>query len=153
MALGPKKTLAVFGELHPRVLEQFGVKGPVLAFTVLPAAVPLPKKSLTTRPALVLNDLQAVERDFAFVVDAHVEALTLINAAAGADKGLIAAVSVFDEFSGPKAEAQMGAGKKSLAISVRLQPRDKTLTEKDIEAVSVKIVEKVQKATGADLRG
>lgn len=153
VGLGPKKTLAVFGELHPRVLEQFNIKGPVMAFTVLPAAVPLPKKSVTTRPALVLNDLQAVERDFAFVVDAGVEALTLVNAASGADKALIETVSVFDEFSGPKAEAQMGEGKKSLAISVRLQPKDKTLTEKDIEAVSAKIVEKVRKATGADLRG
>ncbi|WP_108258731.1 phenylalanine--tRNA ligase subunit beta [Mangrovicoccus ximenensis] len=153
VGLGPKKTIAVFGELHPRVLEQFGVKGPALAFTVMPAEVPLPKKAVTTRPALVLNDLQAVERDFAFVVDASVEALALVNAAAGADKALIEAVRVFDEFAGGKAEAQMGAGKKSLAISVRLQPVDKTLTEKDIEAVSAKIVEKVKKATGAELRG
>lgn len=153
VGLGPKKTLAVFGELHPRVLEQFGLKGPAMAFTVLPAEVPLPKKSVTTKPALVLNDLQAVERDFAFVVDQRVEALTLVNAAAGADKALIETVSVFDEFSGDKAEAQMGAGKKSLAISVRMQPKDKTLTEKDIEAVSAKIVQKVQKATGAELRG
>lgn len=153
VGLGPKKTIAVFGELHPRVLEQFNVKGPALAFTVLPAEVPLKRKAATTRPALVLNDLQAVERDFAFVVDAGVEALTLINAATGADKALIESVTVFDEFSGEKAEAQMGEGKKSLALSVRLQPRDKTLTEKDIEAVSAKIVAKVAKATGGVLRG
>ena len=153
VALGPKKTLAVFGELHPRVLEQFDIKGPALAFTVLPAEVPQPKKSVATRPALVLNDLQAVERDFAFVVDREVEALSLVNAAMGADKALIETVRVFDEFSGAKAEAQMGAGKKSLALTVRLQPRDKTLTEKDIEAVSARIVEKVAKATGASLRG
>ncbi|WP_138469013.1 phenylalanine--tRNA ligase subunit beta [Poseidonocella sp. HB161398] len=153
VGLGPKKTIAVFGELHPRVLEQFGVKGPAVAFTVLPAEVPLPKKSATTRPALILNDLQAVERDFAFVVDSAVEALSLVNAAAGADKALIESVRVFDEFAGPKAEAQMGEGRKSLAITVRLQPVEKTLTEKDIEAVSAKIVEKVKKATGAELRG
>ncbi|MBE3636804.1 phenylalanine--tRNA ligase subunit beta [Mangrovicoccus algicola] len=153
VGLGPKKTIALFGELHPRVLEQFGLKGPALAFTVLPAEVPLPKKSVTTRPALVLNDLQAVDRDFAFVVDASVEAASLVNAAAGADKALIQSVRVFDEFTGAKAEAQMGEGRKSLALTVRLQPVDRTLTEKDIEAVSDKIVEKVAKATGAVLRG
>ena len=75
------------------------------------------------------------------------------NAAAGADKALIESVRVFDEFSGAKAEAQMGAGKKSLAISVRLQPTDKTLTEKEIEAVATAVVEKVARATGGVLRG
>ena len=81
------------------------------------------------------------------------DALTLVNAAAGADKALIERVSVFDEFKGDKAEAQMGAGKKSLAISVRLQPTDKTLTDADIEAVAAKVIEKVSKATGGVLRG
>ena len=94
-----------------------------------------------------------MNRDFAFVVDANVEALNLVNAAQGADKALIDSVSVFDEFSGEKAEAQMGAGKKSIAISVRLQPTEKTLTDDDIAAVSTKIIDKVSKATGATLRG
>ncbi len=153
VGLGPQKTLAVFGELHPKVLKAFDVKGPAVAFVVIPDAVPQPKAGGTARPALILHDLQAVERDFAFVVDARVAALDLVNAAAGADKALIEAVSVFDEFAGPAAEAQMGAGKKSLAISVRLQPTEKTLTEKEIEAVAAKIVEKVGKATGGSLRG
>ena len=96
--------------------------------------------------ALALSDLQAVERDFAFVVGPEVEALALVNAAAGADKALIAGVSVFDQFQG------LEGGQKSLAITVRLQPRDKTLTDADIEAVSRKIVEKVEKATGGRLR-
>ncbi|MGB5558038.1 MAG: phenylalanine--tRNA ligase subunit beta, partial [Paracoccaceae bacterium] len=141
------------GEVHPKVLKALDVKGPVMAFTVFPERVPVPKVRTTTRPALALNDLQAVERDFAFVVDAGVEALALVNAAQGADKALIESVRVFDEFSGAKAEAQMGAGKKSLAISVRLQPTEKTLTEKEIEAVAASIVEKVGKATGGVLRG
>ena len=153
ISLGPKNVLAVFGELHPRVLQALGVKGPAVAFTVYPERVPFPKAKGTTRPALELNDLQAVERDFAFVVDEDVEALTLVNAARGADKVLIESVRLFDEFTGEKARAQMGEGKKSLAITVRLQPREKTLTEKDIEAVSAKIVEKVAKATGGVLRG
>jgi phenylalanyl-tRNA synthetase beta chain len=130
-----------------------GVKGPAVAFAILIGNVPLPKVKTPTRAALAISDLQAVERDFAFVVDAGVEALTLVNAAIGADKALIADVRVFDAFGGPKAEAQMGAGKKSLAIAVRLQPREATLTEAEIEAVSARIIDKVTKATGGVLRG
>jgi phenylalanyl-tRNA synthetase beta chain len=152
LGLGPKKTIALFGELHPRVLAQFDVKGPALAFVIHPEAVPLPRKTGAARPALVLSDLQAVERDFAFVLDADVAAQDVVNAAAGADKALIAGVSVFDAFIGDKAAAQMGAGKKSVAIAVRLQPTEKTLTDKDIDAVAAKIVEKVGKATGGVLR-
>ncbi|WP_323035801.1 phenylalanine--tRNA ligase subunit beta [Pararhodobacter sp.] len=153
LTLGPKLALAVFGEVHPRVLKAYGLKGTAVAFTVFPEAVPLPRKATSTRPALALNDLQAAERDFAFVLDAQTEAMSVVNAAQGADKALIESVTVFDEFTGDRAEAQMGAGKKSLAITVRLQPQDRTLTEKDIEAVSAKIVDKVNKATGGTLRG
>jgi phenylalanyl-tRNA synthetase beta chain len=149
ICLGPKKVLGVFGELHPKVLAAMDVKGPAVAFTLWPGEIPMPRKSGATRPALQLNDLQAVERDFAFVLDSSVEALTLVNAAAGADKNLIEDVRVFDEFIG----GSLGEDKKSLAITVRMQPKDKTLKEKDIEAVSAKIVEKVQKATGGTLRG
>jgi len=149
ICLGPKKMLAVFGELHPKVLSALDIKGPAVAFTVWPGDVPLPRKSSATRPALEMRDLQAVERDFAFVVDADVEALTLVNAAAGADKALIDDVRVFDEFIG----GSLGEGKKSLALTVRLQPTQTTLKEADIEAVAAKIVEKVAKATGGVLRG
>ena len=149
ICLGPKKVLGVFGEVHPRVLAAMDVKGPAMAFTIWPAEVPLPRKSGATRPALQISDLQAVERDFAFVVDADVEALALVNAAKGADKNLIEDVRVFDEFIG----GSLGEGKKSLAITVRLQPSDKTLKDADIEAVGAKVVEKVTKATGGVLRG
>jgi phenylalanyl-tRNA synthetase beta chain len=152
VGLGPT-TLAVFGEVHPRILQAMDVKGPAVAFTVLIANVPYPKVKTPTKPALAISDLQAVERDFAFVVDRKVEVLTAVNAAAGADKALIESVRVFDQFTGEKAEAQMGAGKKSIALTVRLQPQEKTLTEAEIEAVSAKIVEKVSKATGGALRG
>ena len=153
LSLGPKNVLCAFGEVHPKVLDALDVKGPAVAFAVHVARVPFPKAKTATRPALKVSDLQAVERDFAFVVNADVEALTLINAAKGADKNLIAGASVFDVFSGEKAEAQMGEGMKSIAISVRLQPTDATLTDKDIEAVSAKIIDKVSKATGGVLRG
>lgn len=145
IALGPK-VLASFGEIHPRVLRQMDVKGPAVGFTIDIAAVPFPKAKTATRPALELSELQAVERDFAFVVAPEVEALTLVNAAAGADKALIAAVSVFDQFAG------LEGGAKSIGITVRLQPKDKTLTDAEIEAVAARIVDKVQKATGGTLR-
>ena len=149
VCLGPKKVLAVFGEIHPKVLAAMDVKGPAMGFTIWPEEVPLPRNAGASRGALVAPDLQAVERDFAFVVSADVEALTLVNAAAGADKALIEGVRVFDEFIG----GSLGEGQKSLAITVRLQPTDATLKEADIEAVSAKIVEKVTKATGGTLRG
>jgi phenylalanyl-tRNA synthetase beta chain len=151
IGLGPT-VMASFGEVHPRVLQVMDIKGPAVAFTILIANVPAPKVKTPTRPALAISDLQAVDRDFAFVVDAKVEALTAVNAAQGADKALIESVRVFDQFAGDKAEAQMGPGKKSIALTVRLQPTDKTLTEAEIEAVSAKIIEKVTKATGGSLR-
>lgn len=149
ICLGPKKVLGVFGELNPRVLNAMDVKGPAMAFTLWPDEIPLPRKSGATRPALQISDLQAVERDFAFVVDRNIEALTLVNAAMGADKALIEDVRVFDEFIG----GSLGEDKKSLAITVRLQPSETTLKEADIEAVSAKVVDKVMKATGGTLRG
>jgi len=104
---------------------------------------------LGPKKVLGVSDLQAVERDFAFVMDATVDALTAVNAAAGADKVLIDGIRVFDEFIG----GNLGEGQKSLAMTVRLQPSDATLKEAEIEAVSAKIVEKVTKATGGTLRG
>jgi phenylalanyl-tRNA synthetase beta chain len=150
ICLGPKKVLGVFGEVHPKVLAEMDIKGPAMAFTLYPEEIPLPRKSGATRAALGASDLQPVERDFAFVVGAEVEALTLVNAAAGVDKNLIESVRVFDEFKGGKLGEE---GQKSLALTVRLHPRGATLTEKDIEAVAAKIVEKVEKVTGGTLRG
>jgi phenylalanyl-tRNA synthetase beta chain len=149
ICLGPKKVLGVFGELHPKVLRTLDVKGPVMAFTLFPAEIPLPKNRTTNKGSVMASDLQAVERDFAFVVDAQVEALTLLNAAQGADKTLIADVRVFDEFIG----GSLGEGKKSLAITVRMEPTEKTLKDEDIAAVGQKIIDKVTKATGGTLRG
>ena len=149
ICLGPKKVLGVFGEIHPRVLAALDVKGPAMGFTIWPAEVPLPRKVGATRPALKTSALQAVERDFAFVVDADIDAMTLVNAAMGADKALIDDVRVFDEFIG----GALGEGKKSLALTVRMQPVEQTLKDADIEAVGAKVVEKVTKATGGVLRG
>jgi phenylalanyl-tRNA synthetase beta chain len=149
VCLGPKKVLGIFGELHPKVLRAMDVKGPAMGFTLFPAEIPMPKSAGASRGAVEMSDFQAVERDFAFVVDAGVEAAVLVNAAAGADKALIEEVRVFDEFVG----GSLGDGRKSIAFSVRMQPKDKTLTDEEIEAVAAKIVAKVEKASGGVLRG
>jgi phenylalanyl-tRNA synthetase beta chain len=149
ICLGPKKVLAEFGELHPRVLRTLDVKGPAVSWTVHPAAIPVPRSTGASRGAADLPELQAVERDFAFVVGAEVEAQAVVDAARGADKALIDGVRVFDAFEGGALEA----GARSLGITVRLQPRAATLTDKEIEAVSAKVVEKVGRATGGRLRG
>ncbi len=148
LSLGPKNPLGVFGEVHPKILAAMDVKGPAVAFTVFLANVPEKKKKTAARAALSSSDLQAVERDFAFVVDADVQADAILRAAQGADKALISDAYVFDVFEG----ASLGEGKKSVAISVRLEPKAATLTDKDIEAVSEKVVGAVTKATKGELR-
>ena len=149
ICLGPKKILGIFGEIHPKILTALDVKGPVVGFVLFPNEIPMPKNQSVNRGAASIPDLQAVERDFAFVMDTDVDALTAVNAAAGADKALIENVRIFDEFIG----GSLGSGKKSLAMTVRLQPTEATLKDADIEAVSAKIIEKVTKATGGALRG
>jgi len=147
--LGPDKVLARFGEIHPRTLLDMDVTGPIAAFEIVFDDLPQPKKRQSSaKPHLELSPFQPVERDFAFVVDAGVAAARVLNAARGADKALIADVRLFDVFEG----GNLGEGKKSLAISVTLQPTEKTLTDPEIEAIAKKIVASVEKATGGVLR-
>ncbi len=148
LRLGPN-VLAVFGELHPGVLKDMDVAGPVVGFEVLLEQVPEPKSKGFTRSALDVSQLQAVARDFAFVVDRDVAAEKVTRAAAGADRDLITAVDVFDLFEGPS----LGDGVKSVAISVHMQPRKQTMTDEEIDAVAAKIVAAVEKNTGGKLRG
>ena len=148
LRLGPT-ILARFGELHPRILQAFGLKGPAVAFEVLLDAVPMPKRKGPQRPLLERIPFQAVVRDFAFVVADEMPADKLVRAAAGADKALIDGVRVFDEYRG----AGVPEGAKSIAIEVTLQPRTATLTDEQIEAVGRKIVAAVEKHTGGTLRG
>ncbi len=143
--MGPQNKLGHFGEIHPRILAAMDVKGPLVAFEVILNAVPGSKAKSATRAALNTSDLLPLSRDFAFVVDDAVEAEKLVKAAKGADKALISDVTVFDLY-------KLEGGKTSLAIEVTLQPKDKTLTEPEIEAVSAKIVAAVTKATGGTLR-
>ncbi|HXE85699.1 MAG TPA: phenylalanine--tRNA ligase subunit beta, partial [Hyphomicrobiaceae bacterium] len=139
---------AHFGEVHPATLAMMDVAGPVAAFEVFVEAIPPQKRKSLAKPALEAADLLPVRRDFAFVLDAAVPAGDVMRAAMGADKKLIAAVNVFDLFEG----AALGAGKKSLALEVTLQPREKTLTDAEIEAVAQRIVAEVKKATGGQIR-
>lgn len=149
LRLGPN-VLAWFGEIHPRVLRRVDAPGPAVAAEVFIDRIPQPKGRVTrTRPALEASALQPVTRDFAFLVESGVEAGALQRAARSADRALIADVGVFDVFEG---EA-LGEGRKSIAISVTLQPVDHTLTDAEIEAVSAKVVANVGKQTGGTLRG
>ncbi|MBF0306474.1 MAG: phenylalanine--tRNA ligase subunit beta, partial [Alphaproteobacteria bacterium] len=144
------KPLCHFGELHPGVLAGLDVKGPMAAFELFLESIPLPKpRPSKARPALAAQPLLPLERDFAFVVDQGVAAEAVLRAAKGADKTLIAGVSVFDLYEG----GHVGEGRKSIAIAVTLQPTDHTPTDAEIEAVSAKIVQAVVKATGGALRG
>jgi phenylalanyl-tRNA synthetase beta chain len=147
-----RETLAVFGELHPKVAAAMDLRGAAVAALAFPEAAPAAKARGATRAALSVSAFQAVERDFAFVVDARVEAAALLRAAKAADRKLIAAADAFDVFDGPRASAALGAGRKSVALWVRLEPADRTLTEEEIAAVSARVVEAVAKATGGTLR-
>jgi phenylalanyl-tRNA synthetase beta chain len=144
------RVMAHFGELHPEIVATADLSGPVAAFEVFLDAPPLPKaKPTKARPPLKLSAFQPVERDFAFIVDADVEAEKLVRAARNADKALVASARVFDVYDGKG----VPGGKKSIAIAVTLQPVERTLTDAEIEAASAKIVAQVVKATGAVLRG
>jgi phenylalanyl-tRNA synthetase beta chain len=142
--------LGHFGELHPRVLDALGAEGPLAAFEVILERIPEPKARATrAKPALDLSPFQPVSRDFAFIVDRTVKAADIVRAAQSADRKLIANVRVFDVYEGKGIEPD----KKSIAIAATLQPREKTLTDQEIEAVAAKIVAEVSKRTGGVLRG
>jgi phenylalanyl-tRNA synthetase beta chain len=148
--IGPQNVLGYFGELHPSALEKLDAEGPLVAFEVILEKIPEPKaKPTRAKAALDLSAFQPVERDFAFVVDRNVKAADLVRAALGADRKLISGVSVFDVYEG----AGIDPGKKSIAIAVTLQPRDKTMTDAEIDALAAKIVAEVGKRTGGVLRG
>ena len=147
LALGPK-VLAYFGELHPQVLAKFDLKGPASAFEITLDAIPESKAKSKAKPLFAPSPYQAVERDFAFVVDAKIAAEDVVRAAKAAERALIESISVFDLYEGKG----IPEGKKSLAITLRLQPKDKTLTDAEIEQIAQKIVAAVAKATGASLR-
>ncbi len=147
--IGPQNVLGYFGELHPRALEALRADGPLMAFEVILDRLPDAKqRSTRAKPILELSPFQPVSRDFAFIVDRSVKAGDIVRSAQSVDKKLIADVTVFDVYEGKGIDD----GKKSVAIAVTIQPREKTLTDQEIDAVAAKIVTEVNKKTGGVLR-
>ena len=148
--IGPQNVLGHFGELHPSALASARCKRSAGRLRSDPRAHSRAEERKRTRAksALDLSPFQPVERDFAFVVDRNVKAADIVRAAQSADRKLVAGVSVFDVYEGQGIEP----GKKSIAIAVTIQPRDKTMTDAEIEALAAKIVGEVNKRTGGELR-
>jgi phenylalanyl-tRNA synthetase beta chain len=147
--IGPQNILGYFGELHPRALEALRADGPLMAFEVVLDRIPASKQKPTrAKPPLELSAFQPVSRDFAFIVDRTVKAGDMVRAAQGVDKKLITDVTVFDVYEGKGIDD----GKKSIAIAVTLQPREKTMTDEEIDAVGARIVAEVTRKTGGTLR-
>jgi phenylalanyl-tRNA synthetase beta chain len=144
---GPKLVLARFGALHPRVLAALDISFPVVGFEIFLDAIPEPKRRRRAAPDL--PPFQPVRRDFAFLVASDVAAEQVLRAARGAERTLVAGASLFDLYEGDK----LPQGQKSVGIELVFQPRERTLTDQEIEAACQKVVAAVAKATGGSLRG
>ncbi len=150
LQFGPKNIIGWFGEFNPRLLAAIDISGPLVGFEILVDDIPVPKlKPTKAKPKLELSEFMPLQRDFAFIVDRSVKAGDIVKAAQTAERNLITQVTVFDIYEGKG----VPEGKKSVAIGVTLQPRDKTLTEAEIDAAAGKIIAEVGKKTGASLRG
>ena len=147
LTLGPKNALAEFGALHPRLLKAFDLDGPVAAAEVYLDALPKKRGSGSMRPVYAPPPLQAVKRDFAFLVAENLPSDQLIRAIRSADKNVITGAALFDLFTGQG----VPQGEKSLAVEVTLQPTDKSFTEAELREISEKIVAAAAKL-GARLR-
>jgi phenylalanyl-tRNA synthetase beta chain len=146
--LGPN-VLAYFGEIHPAILDDMGIKTSLSGFEIFLENIPeTRKKGGTEKPLLRLEPLMPLRRDFAFLVDAKTEADTIIKAAKSADKDLIKQAEIFDVYAGKGVED----GKKSVALSVLVQPTGASMTDEQIEALSQKIINAVCNKTGGSLR-
>jgi phenylalanyl-tRNA synthetase beta chain len=149
LQFGPKTVVGWFGQLHPSACEALDAEGPIVAFEITLDAVPAPKARPTkTKPKLNRSDFMPVERDLAFVVGETVCAADILKAAESAERALVAKIGVFDVYRGQG----MAEGAKSIAIHVTLQPRERTLTDTEIDAAISNIVAEVSKKTGATLR-
>src|SRR6202046_204320 len=147
--IGPQNVLGHFGELDPSALEKLDAEGPLVGFEVILEKITEAKaKATRSKPTLELSPFQPVERDFAFVVERSVKAADIVRAAQNVDRKLISGVTVFDVYEGTGIEP----GKKSIAIAVIIQPRERTMTDDEIEALAAKIVGEVGKRTGGVLR-
>jgi phenylalanyl-tRNA synthetase beta chain len=146
---GPRQVVGVMGEVHPLTLKALDAKGPMVVCEIILDELPFPKYRPTkAKPRLTLHTIQPVERDFAFVVDQKIAAGDVLRAIQNTDKNLITRTTLFDVYEG----AHVPEGQKSLAVSVTLQPVEKTLTDTEIDTICAKIIAEVGKKTGAALR-
>ncbi len=142
------KIYACFGEIHPALLEKMDSREHICAFEVFIDDLPQPRKKGTGKALLTLSPFQPLHRDFAFLVDEDVAAETMIRAAIAADKTMIVAADIFDVYQGKGVET----GKKSVALHITIQPREQTLTDKDLEDLSQKVIAQILEKTGGSLR-
>ncbi|MEK9552141.1 MAG: phenylalanine--tRNA ligase subunit beta, partial [Alphaproteobacteria bacterium] len=143
-----RTVLASFGEIHPSVADAYGLRGRAVGFEIHVDDVPMPKSKGPARPLLSLSVYQPVTRDFAFVVDSSVTAGDLMKAVKSGAGPLLSNMRVFDLYEG----ANIGEGKKSIAITITLTPTKATLTEAEIDAISAEIVKIAGKNCGGELR-
>ena len=145
---GPE--LAYFGEIHPSIIKKLDLRTDnVLGFEIFLDNIPQRRKKIReAKPTFVISDYQKVVRDFAFVIDEKYKSSEIINLVKKIDKDLIKNIKIFDVYQGENIES----GKKSIAFSVTLEPKDKTLDEKDIELISKKIISTIKETTNATLR-
>ena len=149
LRLGPKIVLASFGALHPGIAKAFDLDGTVMAAEIYLDAIPAKRGGGGfMRPAFTPPALQAVKRDFAFLVPTELAAGDLVRTLKGADKDNITAVRLFDQFQGQG----VPDGQKSLAVEVTLQPAEKSYGEEDLKAIAERVVAAAGKL-GAVLRG
>jgi phenylalanyl-tRNA synthetase beta chain len=143
---GPKLVLARFGALHPSVIRALDLPAHAVAFEIFLDAIPEPKRRRRASP--VLSAFQPIRRDFAFVVDGDVAAEDVLRAARVSVRDLVTGATLFDVYQGERMEP----GRKSLGVEVMFQPKDRSLTDAEIEEACAKVVAAVTKATGAVLR-
>lgn len=148
LRMGPKNILAAFGALHPATAKAFDLDGTVIAAEIFLDAIPAKKGAGFMRPAYSPPALQAVTRDFAFLVPEQLASGDLVRAVKGCDKDNIVAVRLFDRFAGQG----VPEGQVSLALEVTLQPDEKSYTDEDLKAISDRVVAAAAKQ-GASLRG
>ena len=143
-----KAVIGTFGMVHPEILSAFDIKGSVAAFDCNINAIPLPRRRNVSRALLKLSSFQPVERDFAFVLDAHVSAAKLLRAVRAAAKDKMSNISIFDVYEG----AELEPGKKSIAVKIQLTPGEATFTEAEIQKISTEIIASVEKQCAGRLR-
>ncbi len=144
-----KNIIAQFGEIHPAILEEMGIKTAVVGFEILLDNIPQPRRKSTAKTLLKIEKLQPVSKDFAFIVKENLQANDLIKTAIASNKKLISGANVFDVYAGKGIED----GHKSLALSITIQPKNDTLTDEDIEGIMNGVIDAVSTKCGGLLRG